>query len=200
MKWNTQRKSVVAVLALAGAAFCVDRFVLGYAGPRAAAAQTTTSIIAPAPATSEAAPIRAIPLAKRVGSLIRESPGPDFPATFDALCIPASWSPLLREPEPLIAPSALSSASPAAETPSFSISSVFLGASPKTTAARIDNKLIRVGQSIRGHQLLRIEHGSPAIVVLSGPAGELRLPFTIGGTNANPGADDAPTTSPTRPG
>ncbi len=191
MKWNTQRKAVVAVLALAGAALCVDRFVLGYSGPRAAAAvETTADVIASAPAATSVAPSSALSLAKRVAALAADAPGPEFPATTDALCIPASWNSLLSEPEQSHPATPGSPSSAISGVPTFAVSSVFHGADSSSAAARIDGKLIRVGQSIRGHELLRIEKGSPAIVVLAGPGGEVRIPFTIGGDNSNPGPDE----------
>lgn len=191
MKWNTQRKAVVAVLALAGAALCVDRFVLGYSGPRAAAAvETTADVIASAPAAASAAPSGALSLAKRVAALASDAPGPEFPATTDALCIPASWNSLLSEPEQSHPATPGSPSTAIGGAPSFVVSSVVFGTHKEPLAARIDGKLIRVGQSIRGHQLLRIEKGSPAIVVLSGTSGEIQVPFTIGGDNSNPGPDE----------
>lgn len=191
MKWNTQRKAAVAVLALAGAALCVDRFVLGSAGPRAAAAvESTADVLASAPDATSVAPSSTRSLAKRVAALASDTPGPEFPATTDALCIPASWSSLLREPEQSHPAAPGTPSLSISGAPTFTVSSVVLGAHKQPLAARIDGTLLSVGQSIRGHKLLRIEKGSPAIVVLSGPAGELRIPFTIGGDNSNPGPDE----------
>lgn len=183
-----QRKAVVAVLALAGAAFCVDRFVLGY-GPRAASADTITAIITPAAAApdSEAASLPTSTLTRKVGDLAAGHSPTDFP---DALRLPAEWAPLLAEPKtPDVVPVAPLKEAPLAE-PSFVVSSVFLGASPTTTGARINNKIILINQSISGYKLLDIQKGNPSIVILSGPRGELRVPLTIGGTNTVAGADE----------
>jgi hypothetical protein len=196
VKWNTQRKAVVAVLALAGAAFCVDRFVLGYGPQTAAAAETTADIVTSAP-SSPAAAARSRPaertatLTQRIAALSISAAGPELPATTDALCVPASWSELIREADP---PKGLAAtAAPAGHEPErFTVSSVFLGNDPTKAAARINGRLVRVGQTIRGHEFLRIEPGSPSIVVLAGPDGEVRVPLTIGGDNANPDKDDVP--------
>lgn len=189
MKWNTQRKAVVAVLALAGAAFCVDRFVLGY-GPRSAAAAVEAIATAASPIAPDAAPTRAVPLSKRIAALELESPGPEFVPVGDALCTPAAWIPLIKDtPQP----AGSASASTGSSDDSFVVSSVFLGKGKDAlSAARIDNKLIRVGQSIRGHTLLRIEEprNKPAVVILSGPGGEIRVPLTLSGSNSNLGPDE----------
>ena len=196
VKWNNQRKAAVAVLALAGAAFCVDRFVLGY-GPRSAsAADTISAIITPTPAasTAPAAPVPTTTLSRKVSDLVGAHSATEFP---DALRIPTEWSSLLAEPPKQNLIHIPDAKETPVEAPTFVVSSVFLGASAKTTGARINNKLILLNQSISGYTLLHIVKGNPSTVVLSGPRGELRVPLTIGGTNANPGADEpAPTTRP----
>ncbi len=195
MKWNTQRKAVVAVLALAGAAFCVDRFVLGYSPRSAAAVETTADIVASAPAKPGGVPaakgaIRSASLCTRLAALDEGAPGPERAGAGDALCVPAAWGTLIREAE--VAHTATVMAVVASEPVHFAVSSVFRGWDSSKGAARINGKLLRVGQTIHGHRLVRIENGSPAVVVLSGPDGEVRVPFIIGGDNIKPGHEDAP--------
>jgi hypothetical protein len=195
VKWNTQRKAVVAVLALAGAAFCVDRFVLGYSPQAAAAVETTADIIASAPAKTGVTPAargiaRTASLSARLAALAERAPGPELASAGDAFCIPAAWGALIREAE-VAQIATTSAAAPTGEAARFLVSSVFLGSNPSNGAARINGRLIRVGQSIGGHQLVRIENGRPAVVVLSGADGEVRVPLDIGGDNVNPGPDEA---------
>ena len=202
VKWNNQRKAVVAVLALAGAAFCVDRFVLGY-GPRSASAATpieaAVDILTSAPskeagAATPAVAARTVSLAERVASLIpADEQGAETP---NAFALPAAWANLLRTSEPT--PSSPAAGPPPTTTSgeSFTLSSVFAAPSGSKSAARINGRLILVGQKINGHELLRLdhEHGKNFVAVLRGtePGSEIRVPLAIGGDNAPPPGPDAP--------
>ncbi len=202
VKWNNQRKAVVAVLALAGAAFCVDRFVLGY-GPRSASAapqiETTADILTSAPSTEPGAAsptvaVRTVSLAERVANLVPAAEQ-DAPAS-NAFTVPAVWAKLLHTSEP--APSGAAAGTPITTISgdSFTLTSVVAGPHVSTPAARINGRLILVGQKINGHQLLRIdrEHGKNFVAVLRGtePDSEIRVPLAIGGDNAPPPGPDAP--------
>ena len=202
MKWNTKRKAVVALLALAGVAFCVDRFVLGY-GPRSARAATpieaTIGILAPTPApdgpaSAGKALLRTCSLAERVAKL---GPGSDDDSPSpDGFALPASWLTLVRAPEMASDKSSALTSSAGSDSSSFTLSSVVAGPNAHTPAARINGRLIQVGQKISGHELLRVEHqpGKPFFAVLRGsdPESEIRVPLLIGGDNAPPPGPDAP--------
>jgi hypothetical protein len=196
VKWNTQRKSVVAVLALAAAAFCVDRFVLGY-GPRAAnAAEHIPNPLAVAspdpdgPGPSAAPLVRTVSLTERVAMLaVAESEGPDGPT--DAFTLPIGWAKLLSS-SPTSADDTIAGAS------GFTLTSVILDPHGTRTAARINGRLIKLGQKIDGRTLLRIEGLKTFTAILAGPNGpddEIRVPLIIGNNTLPADADAAPTGS-----
>ena len=204
MKWNTQQKAVVAVLALAGAAFCVDRFVLGY-GPRSASAvppsETTADLLASAPAADSAtaaakAMIRTVSLADRIARLASSA---ETPSATDAFATPASWVKLLPTDDKPVDSAAIAPVT-TANGDSFTLSSVIAGPHVATPAARINGRLITVGQKINGHELLRVERepGKNFVAILRGRGSEseIRVPLVIGGDNAPPPGPDASEGSP----
>jgi len=104
MKWNKQRIAIMVVLGLAGGAFCVDRFVLGY-GPSAAAGSPSDLLIkkdepagvpgaepkAPAVANGPGTNLPTITAAERVAHLAAGLPPDADVGETDAFVIPAVW-------------------------------------------------------------------------------------------------------------
>lgn len=186
MKWTNQRKAFVAILALAGGAFVVDRYILGYEGVDLAGPSAETLLVksdASSPKSSSQPLIRAnnVPsIADRVAALAKATPAAE--ATGDAFTVPEHWRKLVEKavvkaPEPKPAP--------ASAAPTFRLSMIIDG---QSQMAVINAKRIALGQTIEGYTLTEItptvpgragQAGRPGSVALEGPTGRIVVPLNV---------------------
>jgi hypothetical protein len=178
VKRHTQRIVAFAMLGLAGTAFCVDRFVLGYAGPQAAAAATTPGPEHAGAATAPVAPpaVAEVSVSTRLAGLRDRLPAWGSSDERDAMMIPAAWH--IDAPKPAekaeSTPTLGVGAKP--EAPKFTLSSVVGGASGGQMVAVVNGKLVKVGDQVEGYTVKSIkasQKGVAAAVTLGGPAGEV---------------------------
>lgn len=208
---SPKRKLLLSVLALAGIAIGVDRFILpADAGPAQAAADLIPSALEskadkaqddpagkPKPGTvSSAASSRRV--AVRLAAFARTPADTDPPA--DAFAPPAAWLARISPPSPQVdQPAHASSArsNPAAPVaPAFRLTLVSRQAGV-AVAAVINGVRIGVGESIDGYRLVGLaasepagpanRPGRPAQAVLEGPTGSIQL--ALDPLPASPGAD-----------
>lgn len=183
MKWTLQRKAAVAVLALAGAAFCIDRFVLGYSATAAVGA----AIGLAAPASTNSAPAVAFHLASLTQRVARLDPGDvsDEQIVLDAFAMPSRWKELDRAKDE----STPKAAGGKPVRANFTLTTVITSVGDHPAVARINGRLVKVGERIDGRTLLRIEGGRSYTAVLSGSEpgdsdaggdnGEIRVPLAV---------------------
>ncbi|HMN42023.1 MAG TPA: hypothetical protein PKE29_14355 [Phycisphaerales bacterium] len=181
MNKKSKNIAAVAVLALAGGALFVDRFVLGYGPASAAAAVETTADLLntpPKPATSAIAVASGGPsVTQRVASLgvhLASFPGPTDAEASDAFIVPAVWRPA-PEPAPVESVPSHDGHAPDAQAETLTLSAVVCGDSPRTSAATINGVVVQVGESYRGYTLLSVHRSAVPSALLRGPGGEVTL-------------------------
>lgn len=178
VKRHTKRIVASALLGIAGAAFCVDRFVLGYSEPRGAAAATESPAAEPG-AASAAPSLAAAPelgVGKRIGALAERMPVVGNAAESDAMVIPAAWH--VDKPEAREKPAAASVAKSKPEFPKFVLTSVIGEVGDSKAAAMVNGGMVRVGSLVEGYTVTAITPGKvkeQSSVTLSGAAGEITI-------------------------
>lgn len=178
VKRHTKRIVAFALLGMAGTAFCVDRFVLGYSGPRAAAAAIEPGVEPAKPATTVPKTAEATPeetARKKIAMLTLRMPMLGRVPESDAMVIPAAWhvdKPKVEEK------TATSVAKGKPEFPKFVLSSVIGRAGDSSAAAMVNGTMVRVGQEVEGYMVKAVKSSKtqePSTVTLIGPAGEITI-------------------------
>jgi hypothetical protein len=185
VKRQTKNIAAVALLALAGGAFLVDRFVIGYTpaaagaavdGMTAAAPPTPATAAVPAPRASTAAAASGASITMRVAHLSTALQGKgDKVLPGDAFVIPAAWRTTIAAPAEASVPAHLGekTAPPTALAGArLELTAVLTGTQP---AAVINGRIVKIGRKISGYELRSVSGNSRATAVLAGPSGELTL-------------------------
>jgi hypothetical protein len=188
MKLSKSKLALLAMLGLAVAAFLVDRFVLGTAGPSKAAgsneaAPKTVGAAAAGPAsaapTPAAKPVEAVEtsrppagpsVADRLKALASRMPNLKGAAARDALALPASWVTTVKTPDDPVPPAT----DPAGRfLQEHRLTAVLIA--DNGGLAIINGKPIRVGEEIDGFRLLRLAPGY-AVFQFGADGIEVKLP------------------------
>lgn len=146
-----QRKYAVAVVALAGCAFLVDRFLIGYSGGPSSALAEAVELDSPAPAAKPPPASRAaVDLAQRLQDArasIADGPAPGISEAFSA---PSSW---FRAAEPI----------PVEAVPKAQRSLVVTSIGAK--AAVVNDLVLRLGEVREGMRLHSISDDRASIEI-----------------------------------
>jgi len=183
VKITRQRKVSIAILAVAGAAFAVDRMFVGppVLGPAPASAAGASVAAEPqATPTRPAALVKVVSVADRVEALRANAT-----ASLDAFAAPTDWlPPAPEEPDQKAAPAERSSL-PA-------LTGVFTRLRTGGPVAIINRKQVRAGQTVDGWQVEKILGGrsgeQPGVVLVKGDRREV---LTIESALTNPPAAGA---------
>lgn len=185
MNWTRQRKTFVAILALAGVALTVDRLFLsgGPAEAHAAPAETppeslsrttptTATLSAPPPSTPMiAAPdAGALTVAQRLSKLQSGFSDAGEQPVDNAFAAPQSWLEKMSPGKPK--PSHTSHA--ADQAPEFRLTMIVRDKRRQPIAATLNGRTVELGKDIDGYTLTELRD-NPQQAVLSGPSGEIKV-------------------------